>query len=531
MALKNYTDTYLLKNESIDRIADRIDEYLTELKLERSNILRIRLMMEEALLRWKDRFGEDSKVKVILDVRLRRPTVTLELAESSFDPLVSDDEMGMWADTLLSSIGLQPRYSYQRGVNIVQLKLKRPRLSPALTLLLSVAFGLFVGVLGDYLMPEALQSLLLRMVLDPIQQLVFRILNIVAAPVIFLSVLTAICSVGAVTDTGKQGRKLVARFLLLSLILTVVSALLGDIVFQPLITYKPLNGTQFQGVLDFFLQFIPGDSLTPLITGDSPQLILLALVLGYALLSAGNQVGGLVRILEQANATALILAEWVSRIAPFFVALLLILGLWNGTLHILLGLWQPLLLSLAVCIAFLLHRMFSVRSRCGVPMKKLWTKIKDSFWVAFRNSSVDAAFGDNQVCCERRLGIQPSLVKYGLPLGLVIYMPAMTAAYLIICVYLAQASGTVVSALWFIMAVFLNVTLLAATPPVAGVGLLTFSVLFTRLNIPSEAMTAAMVADILLGFAVSALDQAMLQLELVLEANRTGMLNTTLLQK
>ena len=531
MALKSFQETYQLTNENIDRIAERIAEYLAELDMERSNIVRIRLMMEEALLRWQDHFGPESDVRVSLDVRLRRPTVTLELADSGFDPLTSDDELGMWADSLLSNIGLQPRYSYQRGINTVQLKLKRPRLSPALTLVIGAVLGLLIGVAGTFLLPEAMQNAVLQTVLDPIQEMVFRVLNVVAGPVIFLSVLTAICSVGSVADTGKQGRKLIVRFLLLSLVLTVFSAFLGELAFQPEFSFKPLDGTQFHGVLDFFLQFIPGDALTPLITGDSPQLILVAVLLGYALLSAGNQVGGLIRVLEQANTAALILADWISRIAPIFVALLLILGLWNGSLHVLLGLWQPLLLFGVVAVIFLFLRMFAIRSRLGVPIMKLWTKMQESFLIAFRNASVDAAYGDNQVCCERRLGIHRKLLKYGLPLGLVIYMPAMTAADMLICVYLAKATGTVVSPLWFFMAVLLNVTLLAATPPVAGVGLLTFSVLFTRLNIPIMAITAGMVADILLGFAVSALDQAMLQVELVLEADRLGVLNKTVLQK
>ena len=531
MAIKSFNETYQLTNENIDRIAEHIAEYLSELDLERTNIVRIRLTMEEALLRWQEHFGTNSKVRVILDVRLRRPTVTLELADSGFDPLTSDDELGMWADSLLSTVGLQPRYSYQRGVNTVQLKLKRPRLSPALTLVLGAVLGLLVGVAGDYLLPEAAKDLVLQMVLDPFQEMVFRILNVVAGPVIFFSVLTAICSVGSVADTGKQGRKLIFRFLQLTLVLTVFSAVLGEIAFQPTFSFRPLNGTQFHGVLDFFLQFIPSDALTPLITGDSPQLILVAVMLGYALLSAGNQVGGLVRVLEQANTATLILADWVSRIAPVFVALLLVLGLWNGSLNILLGLWQPLLIFVAVAAVFLFLRMFAIRSRLGIPIMKLWTKMQDSFMIAFRNASVDAAYGDNQVCCERRLGVHRKLLKYGLPLGLVIYMPAMTAADLIVCIYLAKVTGTVVSGLWFFMAILLCVTLLAATPPVAGVGLLTFSVLFTRLNIPTAAMTAAMVADILLGFAVSALDQAMLQLELVLEANRLGLLNKTVLEK
>ena len=55
--------------------------------------------------------------------------------------------------------------------------------------------------------------------------------------------------------------------------------------------------------------------------------------------------------------------------------------------------------------------------------------------------------------------------------------------------------------------------------------------LFTRLGIPDSALAAAMTADIICGFAVAALDQAMLQVELLLEADRLGQLNQTLLHK
>ena len=531
MTPKSFTNTYTLNNENIDIIADHIREYLKGLELERSNIIRIRLMMEEALLRWQEHFGDQCSVKLSLDVRLRRPTVTLELAGESFDPLSGGDELGIWANTLLSSIGLQPRYSYQRGVNIVQLKLKRPRLSPALTLLVSVVMGLLLGLMGEYLLPESTQTAILQTILDPVQQVFFRILNAVAGPVIFLSVLGAVCSIGSVADLGKSGRGMIRRFLLLSLIAALISAALSELIFAPEFNVSMLDGTQFNGALDFFLQFVPPDVLTPFITGDSPQLIIVALILGYALLAAGSQVGGLVGIVEQANTVALIIAEWVSRLTPFFVTLLLILALWNGSLGTMLGLWQPLLIFLAVSAVFLLQRMLTVSARHKVSLRKMADKMKESFWIAFRNASVDASFGACQLCCERRLGVSNRLMGYGLPLGLVIYMPAMTVAYMALTVYIATSLGVAVSPLWYIMAILLNVTLLAATPPVAGVGLLTFAVLFARLGIPNEALMVGMVADIIFGFAITALDQAMLQVELILEADRLGELNEAVLRK
>ena len=88
-----------------------------------------------------------------------------------------------------------------------------------------------------------------------------------------------------------------------------------------------------------------------------------------------------------------------------------------------------------------------------------------------------------------------------------------------------------VTPVWLIIAVVLTAALIAATPPVAGIGLLTYTAIFAQLGIPRQALTMAMVADITLGFAVSALNLAMLQLELVNEAAKVDLLDRNILRK
>ena len=71
----------------------------------------------------------------------------------------------------------------------------------------------------------------------------------------------------------------------------------------------------------------------------------------------------------------------------------------------------------------------------------------------------------------------------------------------------------------------------AAGPPLPGVDLLSYAAIFNTLGIPDAALTGVIVADILFGFLVAAVDQAMLQLELVMEAKRQGQLNENILRK
>ena len=53
---------------------------------------------------------------------------------------------------------------------------------------------------------------------------------------------------------------------------------------------------------------------------------------------------------------------------------------------------------------------------------------------------------------------------------------------------------------------------------------------FSRLGIPDSALTIAVLAEILLGYPASAMNQTMLQAEMVLEADRVGQLDRKVLQ-
>ena len=64
-----------------------------------------------------------------------------------------------------------------------------------------------------------------------------------------------------------------------------------------------------------------------------------------------------------------------------------------------------------------------------------------------------------------------------------------------------------------------------------GVGLLAYAAIFIRLGIPEEGLTVALMADILFGFVCTAVNQAVLQLELVIHADREGLLDLDILQK
>ena len=530
--IRGLSTVFKLNYASVDEAADKVQAFLTSLKIEKDSVLRIRLSVEEALLRWIDHYQEETEFRLEMGLHWNRPFITLKLWGDDFDPLTeSGNEIGLWVGDLLGAIGLAPVYRYINGCNVIQISLRRPKTNPGVTLLLFTLVGTIVGIAVDLIFSAEVLSLITSTVLMPLQDAFIRVLNAVSAPVLFLSILTTVCGVGSISVSGKGGARLVSRFLLYSTMFTIVTLFLCERFFVIRIGSSVLSNREISGVLDFFLDIIPGDILSPFIAGDFTQIIVVALVLGNALLIAGAKVQTLVNILDEANTAGLLIAEWVGDASPGFVALLIILGIQNDTIHLLVGLWKPALLITVFSALALLLRMLHITLRYKVSLTKLWNKLQPSFLLSLKTFSVETSFTANLKCCEKDLGISKQLSSYGLPIGLICFMPVNTVASTILTLYCAECYDVPVSIVWMIMALFLAVTLAAAGPPMAGIGILTYTVMFSKLGIPSQALTIVLMGDILMGFVMYPINQAMLQLELVLIADRARLLNKAALRR
>ena len=530
--IEKHSIVYKLGYASVDEVSEKIEDFLTSLKVEKNNILRIRLSVEEALLRWIDHCEPGTEFRLETGMQWNRPFIILKLWGPEYNPLIeSRDESGVWVGELLGDVGLVPVYRYINSCNVIQLLLRRPRTNPGITLLAFAMAGTIVGlVLNQFLSPNV-DALLTTTVLMPFQDTFIRILNAVSAPVLFLSILMTVCTAGSISVAGMSGMKLISRFLLYSAVFTMITSFLCQPFFDVRLGAAALSRRDISTVLGFFLSIIPGDVLSPFIAGDFTQIIVVGLVIGTALVLAGAKVQTLVTILEEANTTGLLIAEWISDLFPGFVALLIVLGILNNTAYMLIGIWRPALLITVFSLLALLLRMLRIRLLFGVRIHRLWAKMQESFLLSLKTFSVEASFSTNLNCCEKKLGISRQLTSYGLPIGLICFMPVSTVASTILTLYSAECYDVPVSTVWMIMALFLAVTLAAAGPPMAGIGILTYTVMFGNLGIPAQALTIVLMGDIMMGFVVYPVNQAMLQLDLILVAEREKLLDRDALVK
>nr|MCR5181452.1 dicarboxylate/amino acid:cation symporter [Clostridia bacterium] len=495
-------------------------------------VLGIRLSLEESLLRWLDHFGpkgEEPELEFFAGYRFFRPVIDVRLRGERVDPLLKGDEDGVgdWIQNVFTNIGLSPVYNYQNGINLLRIRLNKPRRNAGFWLLMGIIAGIVLGFAGKaFFSQEVLQTITVNF-FDPVQDLFLRLLTATAGPVIFLTVLTSICGIGAAM-MNKSGKILIIRFLGLSALITLIFTMAGVIALRPDYTYSTAKSLGF-AIFDIFTDFVPGDIVSPFLYTDSPHLILLAIVIGNALLILGSRANLLVKIANQANSVGLLIADWISRLIPFFVAILLAFKIVDGTDVKFLSIWKPLVLFHVYTVILLIIVIYMYAHRFGLTFTGLWQKIRPSFMIALRNASVNAAFSENRLCCEKRLGINSRMVDSSLPLGLVIYMPVSTISLMASTLYALNCYGMTVSVSWMIIAILLVVALQAASPPVSGVDSLAYVAIFAKLGIPSEALIMAIICDIIFCFLSSAANQTLLQMELISEADRLSMLDKKVL--
>lgn len=532
MKVEKFHGEYKLEPASVDEIAERIESFLISLKTERANMIRIRLAMEEALLRWMDHFGSDVMVALDLGISVRRPAIRMSLRGEPYDPLTnSDSDLGYWADSLTKSIGLKPIYSYIGDENVITLKLTKPSADPAKRLVISILTGLIIGAATFYTIPNSILETVTDSFLQPVQEMFFRLLNIAAIPIIFLSVLSAVCGAGTVADKGKSNRKMLKHFVFLSAVISLVGVAVAVRAYGISHEYTVTLPAVVSYLIDTIMSLVPTDIMTPFQSGNSPQLIFLSFILGNALLVAGHQAEHLIRIVDESHRVILLIADWVSGLTPFFVVVLLIMGIWNGYLMKVVSLWLPIAVFTIVTYAILGIWIFLLSNAKKVGISNIIRKIKGPFWTAFWSSSVKDAYSENFNCCVNKLGISKHLANYSVPLGLVLFQPAATMGLVIFSLYAATLYNVDTPFFWVISTVVLAVILQTASPPVSGVNLLAYAAIFSRMGIPTDALILAMVADTFFCFLSSAADQTMLEFELVFEADTTGQLDKDILTK
>lgn len=183
---------FRLDEAAIDEICEAITEFCKQVGAQRKDMLRYRLSAEECLLYWMDHGLRGSAVSLQTGRFMLTPYATLEIEGPSLNPYADDEEdYGEFTESVLTTLGLSPEYSYTKGHNCIRFRIKKKSLGQIGTLCIVIGVAAVIGILGVLFIPESARNTILTVAVNPLYNTFFKVLGCIAGPMIFLSVALA----------------------------------------------------------------------------------------------------------------------------------------------------------------------------------------------------------------------------------------------------------------------------------------------------------------------------------------------------
>lgn len=517
---------------NIDLVSGEVEKFLVSLEMEKRNRMRLRLTIEEVLLRMREKFGEDEKFDLLGIINFGKPQIIIEKKGKLFNPLhASEDDPEEVGTELLASVGINPLFSYSSGRNIVKFPLPRRQMNPALKMMVSLIIGIIAGFIGMKCLSVPTRQMLIEDILRPVYGMMQDLLYCVSGPILFFMVIAAILDMSGIAEQGGNSMRITGRYFVLSFLVGSI-AILSEIGYmEGTSRIDALNSSDLKTMFDSILSVIPKNVFDPFKQANTPQLLLMAIVIGLAVTALGSKAAQLSNGLKQANMLGMKLANWTGGIIPYFAvamaAILYMSGRFDEILYLVPIIMASVVISLICMCAVLLYICVKLR----VGPSNIVRKCLPSFITAFRKGSLDASLGQAEYCCTNGLGIDTHFTTSGLNAGLVLYMPVNVIGTLLFILHAAVLSNVNPSVLWLIVSVALAVMLFVATPPIPGANFLAYIAMMPVIGINNDYLMTALIFEIIFGIFASAANQFLVQMELILQSSKIGLLNEDILRE
>lgn len=504
---------YELNLTNIDGASKTVTDFLSSEKVSSKEVQRIRLSVEEILLKYLGSLNSGTSFEIVTAKRFRTLKIELVIAGDSIDPFADDDGGGTILNNLLSNFGLAPTWRYKNGKNIITFTAKKQKkLSQILQIGIAILAAIVFGGLC-LILPDSVSTFITSDLVTPVFNTFMGLLSAISGPIIFLSVVWGICGIGDMATFGKIGKKMIGRFLLVSIIVGAAMTVLFALMFQT----SAIGGAafEFSDLYEMILDIIPSNLFAPFIEGNSLQIIFIAIIVGLTMLFLGNRIPIMINVVDQLNVVMQTIMSAVSSFIPFFVFGSIFNMIVGGNLLSVAKSYKLILVMLLGDLVLMAAYLLLVSVRKKVAPTVLLKKLMPTYIIGLTTASAVAAYQTNISTCERKLGIDKKLIDIGIPLGQVIFMPGAIVLFVAAAFGMAETYGVAITPIWMLTAFIISVILAIAAPPVPGAALTCYTILFMQLGIPAEAIAVVIALNVILEFVATAVNLFCLQTELV----------------
>ena len=380
-------------------------------------------------------------------------------------------------------------------------------------ILLAMLFGIVTGVLFNFLNTSQLlgsgvtgfiNSYLTEGLFDIVGRIFIASLKLMVVPLVLVSLICGACALSGGHRMGALAGKTLVLYLLTTAA-AITLALGMALLFQPGVGMEGLTADASyeaapspplsQVLVDIF----PTNPVDAMAKGNMLQIIVFALLMGYAISRCGEPGQRIAAFFNDLNEVILRMVGVLMVFAPYGVFALL------ATKFAQLGVEAILVLGkyfLVVLGALLLHGLgvysLLLKLLSGLNPLELLKKMRPAMVFAFSTSSSAATIPVTLATVEKRLGVDNKVAAFTVPLGATINMDGTAIMQGVATVFIAQMYGVDIGLAGY-LTVILTATLASiGTAGVPGVGLIMLAMVLQQVGLPLEGIAIVMGVDRLL---------------------------------
>lgn len=378
-------------------------------------------------------------------------------------------------------------------------------------ILIAMVSGIFLGSILNFVlntagMPaltEVLNTYLVNGLFDVVGRIFVASLKLLVVPLVLVSLICGSSSLGSSARMGPIALKTLG-FYLMTTAIAISLALFFAVLVSPGSGVALAGEADFQAsvpppLTDVIVNIFPSNPIQAMAEGKMLQIIVFALLFGYAISHAGEPGERIASFFRDMESIVMKMVEILMALAPFGVFALL------AKLFSTMGIGA--IVDLAKYFFTVLFTLFVhgivvygvlLRGFTGLSPRMLLAKMRPVWAFAFSTASSGATLPITMRTVERRMGVHNCVSGFTVPLGATINMDGTAIMQGVATVFIAQVYGVDLS-LGAFVTVILTATLASiGTAAVPGVGLVTLALVLEQAGLPVEGIALIIGVDRLL---------------------------------
>jgi Na+/H+-dicarboxylate symporter len=379
-------------------------------------------------------------------------------------------------------------------------------------ILLAMAAGILIGSLLNFLLhgsdmsqglPAIVDTYLIGGLFDVVGRIFVASLKLLVVPLVLVSLICGSSSLGNSARMGPIAGKTML-FYLATTAIAVSAALLFAVFVGPgegvhLTTAASFDAGVPPPLADVLVDIFPTNPVQAMAEGKMLQIIVFALLFGYAISHAGEPGQRIASFFRDMESVVMKMVDILMHLAPYGVFALLAKLFSTMGISAILDLATYFFTVLAVLLFHVLVTYsLLLKGLTGLSPRILLSKMRPVWAFAFSTASSGATLPITMRTVERRMGVHNSVAGFTIPLGATINMDGTAIMQGVATVFIAQVYGMDLSMSAYVTVVVTATLASVGTAAVPGVGLITLAMVLGQVGLPVEGIALIIGVDRLL---------------------------------